>query len=150
MSAIAILEEFERRGVQLGVEAGRIIARPLSVIPPDLRKAAAEHKPELVEAIVADEALALLNRLKCFTLPARRIPAARVIAERCAARLPRWEDGKPVFELNDPVRILEVLREIEGGLIALGGTPDPLIEGVEMVKRTFPGSRLVDVRKPRK
>jgi hypothetical protein len=98
----------------------------------------------------AQRALELLGRLKIYTLPAGRIPAARVIAERCAARLLRRECGEPEFESEDPTCILAVLRDIEAELIALGGAPDLLTESVEMVKRTFTGSRLVDVRKTRK
>jgi hypothetical protein len=150
MNIAALLKEFDRRGVRLRIEAGSIIARPLSAVPQDLRRAATEHKAELLEVIRANEALALLRRLKTYTLPTGRIPAACEIAERFAARLVRWEHGRPVFESDDPGRILGLLREIEGELIALGGAPDPLVESVAMIQRAFPGTRLVEVRKPRR
>jgi len=40
-----------------------------------------------------------------------------------------------------------VLRGIEGELTALGGAPDPLLEAVSLVERTFPDARLFEVRK---
>lgn len=96
----------------------------------------------------AGEALVLLQRLKTFTLPGGRMPAAREIARRCAFRLQPRENGKPTGEANDPVRILAVLREIERELIALGAAPDPeLAAAFEMVQRALPGTRLVEVRK---
>jgi len=109
------------------------------------------HGPSPDEAIAtAEKALQVLTRLKSYTLPAGRIPTARMIAERCAARLVHRRDGEAVFEVDDPSSILAVLLEIEGELIALGGAPDPdLAETVALVEGIFPGSRLVGVRKPR-
>ena len=86
----------------------------------------------------ADRALALLQRLKSFTVPAGREPAAREIVERCAARV-RWEDA----QAED---ILAALQTIEGDLIALGAESDPEVaEALAMVQRTFPGARLDEV-----
>jgi hypothetical protein len=150
MTIAALLEEFDRRGVRLKIEAGRIIAKPLSAVPSNLRRAATEHKYELIEVIQTYEALHLLNRLKIFTLPTGRMPAAREIAERCAARLLRSEDGELMLKSANPSDILEVLRDIESELIALGGAPDLLAESVAMIEHAFPGSRLVEVRKPSK
>jgi hypothetical protein len=93
-----------------------------------------------------EKALKVLARLKSYTLPAGRMPAAGGIAERCAAGLLHWEDGEPVWEADGPASILAVLDEIEGELIVLGGAPDPVIEAVAMVQRAFLGARLVEVR----
>jgi hypothetical protein len=147
MNVAAILKECARRGIRLSVDGERIIARPLSAVAPELREAASEHKAELIEALQASEALLLLDRLKTFSLPNGRLSAAREIAQRCGARLVRWEHGEPADEADDPSSILAVLRDIERELVALGGAPDPeLAKTVETVKRSFPGSRLVDVR----
>jgi hypothetical protein len=95
----------------------------------------------------ADEALAVLARLKTLALPAGRMPAAREIAQRCTERLLRRDNGEPVAEADDTAAILSALREIERELIALGATSDPeLAEAVDRVTRAFPGSRLVEVR----
>ena len=62
------------------------------------------------------------------------MPTARMIAQRCAARLVLWHD-------DDPASILTVLQEIEFELIALGGTPDPeLAEAGGLVSAAFPGA----------
>ncbi len=60
----------------------------------------------------ADRALALLQRLKSFTVPAGLNSRLAEIVERCAARV-RWEDA----QAED---ILAALQTIEGDLIALG------------------------------
>jgi len=87
----------------------------------------------------ATEALRLLERLKCFTLPRGRMEAARQIV--C-----RLEPLLHVREI-DPVQALAVLRQIERDLIALGGAPDPeLGEVVETVRRAFPSAGLVEIK----
>jgi hypothetical protein len=148
VNAVAILKEFNRRGVRLRVEAGRIVARPLSSVPPDLRKAAIEHKAELVERLLVDEALGLLNRLKCYTLPTGRIPAAREVAERCSARLFGREDDTSIDRSDNLAIVLAALSDIERELITLGSTLDPeLLKTIAMVEKAFPGVRLVDIRR---
>jgi len=62
------------------------------------------------------------------------MPAARMIAEPCAARVLGWDEGEAMFEVDDPASILGVLRDIEGELIALSGAPDPLLETVALVE----------------
>lgn len=149
MNGSAILEELYRRGVRLRVDADRIIAKPLSAVPPDLRNAAATHKAELIGTIQADAAFALLNRLKTYTVPAGRMPAARLLAERLGAAMVHWENREPGSDVpDDPTAILRTLQGFECELIALGGAPDPeLTEAVAMVERSFAGARLVEVRK---
>jgi hypothetical protein len=173
MEAAQILERAHMMGISLAAEAGCIAARPKGRTSLELAAAIRAHKRELLallqvrqEQVAADRfahanagnfseqdrahGLALLNRLKTITVPAGRIPAARQIAERCAAQVLRWKDGEPVFEREDLASILSVLRKIEGELIALGGAPDAdLAEAMSMVRRTFPGTRLVKVGKRR-
>jgi hypothetical protein len=79
----------------------------------------------------ADQALALLNQLKCYTLPADRMPDARELAERMRG-------------LADTAAILHALRDFERELRALGGEYDrALAEATAVVERVFPGARLV-------
>jgi hypothetical protein len=112
------------------------------------------HKPALLvcfrvkrQCALTEEALALLQRLKCYTVPAGRMPAAREIAERCASWLVRRDDGEPVSEADDAASILAVLRDIERELIAIGSSPDPeLAEAVEIVQGTFLDARLVKIQ----
>jgi hypothetical protein len=74
--------------------------------------------------------------------------AAREIAQRCADRLIRWENGEPVDEADDPVSVLAVLRDIERELHALGAAPDPQLQAiVAEVETTFPGALFLDVRR---
>ena len=152
MTPSTLLAELRNQGVVPVLRDGRLKLRgPATRITPDLVRRVRQHKAALLGHLVSeeqeratiDEALALLNRLKTFTLPAGRMPAAHMIAERCAARLVHWENGQSVFEVGDPAGILAVLRDIEGELIALGGAPEPLVEAVAMVQRTFPGARLL-------
>jgi putative transposase len=76
------------------------------------------------------------------------MPAARMIAERCSARLVQSHDGEPVDEADAPASFLAVLQDIERELIASGGGPDPELAGASgAVEAAFPGARLVAVRK---
>jgi len=76
-------------------------------------------------------ALALLIRLKGYTLPSGRIPVIRNLAER-------------VRGLADAADILRTLRVFERELIALGGEYDwELAQAIAKVEGVFPGARLV-------
>ena len=87
----------------------------------------------------ATEALELLQRLKCYTLPSGRMPAARRIVRRLEPLL-----AKRDFDLCEA---LGILRNVESELLALGGAPDPELAGaVEMVRQVFPGARLVEIK----
>jgi hypothetical protein len=79
----------------------------------------------------ADDALALLHRLKSYALPAGRISAARKIVELCTANL-ILRRGELVIKADYPASILFILHDIECRLIAIGGYPDQeLAEAVE-------------------
>lgn len=160
MTAVTeILVELRVRGVRIEPRPhGGVSLVPARLIDPDLLDRIRAHKAELLVTLrvehyrtTADKALALLNRLKTYTLPAGRMPAARLLAERLGAAMVRWEDGGPVSDVpDDPAVILRALQGFEGELIALGGAPDPeLTKAVAMVERSFPGARLVEVRKLR-
>src|SRR5271167_2933053 len=57
MTGLAILVELHRLGVKnIRIESGQIIVRPLSVIPVELRKAAAENKAELLRLLAGPDA----------------------------------------------------------------------------------------------
>jgi hypothetical protein len=63
MTGLAILVELRRLGVEnIRVESGQIIVRPLSVIPAELREAAAENKAELLR-LLADPDTARIAQL---------------------------------------------------------------------------------------
>ena len=51
MIANQILSELWTLGVRLTVEDGKLIAEPLSRVPPDLRARAGEHKAEIIAAL---------------------------------------------------------------------------------------------------
>jgi hypothetical protein len=145
MSAEALVVELAARGIRLEPRPnGNLYVAPKERLTTDLIERIRRHKAALLIYLLADEVLSILRRLKSYTLPAGRIPAAREIADRCAARLVQWEDGEPIRAADDPASILAVLRDIERELIEIGGSPDPeLAEVVEMVESTFPGARLV-------
>jgi hypothetical protein len=91
------------------------------------------------------EALAVLQRLKAFTLPTGRMAAARLVAQRLASTP---GDCKPGENSDDPTAILDLVRAIEGELIALGGTYDLDLAGsISRVESVFPGAQLLEVKK---
>ncbi len=160
MEAAEILEHARAKGVSLWAEGGYITARPKGRTSPELAAAIRAHKGELLahlraeqeegeidrlaradaeqEDATADEALTLLNRLRCYTLPADRMPVVRELAERLT----------PFARASAPAAMLAVLIAFEDEFIALGGAPDPeLADTAAMIERTFPGARLVEVRK---
>jgi hypothetical protein len=81
-------------------------------------------------------ALTIIQRLRGYVLPAGRMPAARAIAARL-----RPLRASADLDLADTVRRL---IEVEDELTRLGGRFDPeLAAAIEVVTRTFPGSKLV-------
>jgi hypothetical protein len=154
MTATVLLHEFRRLRVRLRAEGDRIIACPLSAVPPELRAAARTHKTGLLRLLTqsltepaattnvpspasqtADEALKALRRLKGYALPAGRIPVIRELAER-------------LHGLTDPAALLYALQIFETELLYLGGSYDPQLASViEGVTDSLPGARLVEVRK---
>lgn len=144
MDAQSLIEAFCRRGIRLIPNPPKLTVEPPSKLTDSDRAALRAHKPELLAHFRAEqdraEALALLNRLKTYTLPAGRMPAARAIVERLKPLLAAPE--------IDPAQALTTLQQIERELVALGGASDPeLTEAATIVERAFPGARLVDVRK---
>jgi hypothetical protein len=116
MNARSILIEFGRRGIALRAESGRLIARPLSAVPVELRKAAAEKKAELV-ALLADPDAARIAQLdaerhvqdrltKTFLLnpgPIDALSAAKSLIRTCreyGVGLRLEPDGTLVVESN--------------------------------------------------
>jgi hypothetical protein len=137
------INRLEKRAVRLTVERDKLVvdAPEGALTPADLERLRA-LKPHLLAYLrqrqAADKALSLLNRIKTYTLPTGRMPAARVLAERL----------RPLAEA-DAEAILAALEAFERELVELGGQPDPeLLEAVEAVEGVFPGTRLVEV-KPR-
>jgi len=142
VTAADLLAEFHRLGICLGVRDGMIVARPKGATPPELREAVRAMKAELLRTLpearddgepldTAGMALALLARLKGYTLPSGRMAVIRDLAERMRG-------------LADTTAILHALRDFERELIDLGGEYDAeLADAVEIVQSTFPGARLV-------
>jgi hypothetical protein len=139
----SIVTRLEKQGVRLDAEADKVwVDAPKGVLTPADLERLRGMKPYLLAYLrqrqAADKALSLLNRLKTYTLPGGRIPAARALAERL----------RPLAEA-DAEAILAALEAFERELVELGGQPDPeLLEAVEAVEGVFPGTRLVEV-KPR-
>ncbi len=88
---------------------------------------------------VCCSALALLGRLKCYTVPAGRMLVALGLARRLET-----------LKYAAPDEILTALEDFERQLISIGGAPDSeLAAAVVTVERSFPGTRLIEVRKRR-
>jgi hypothetical protein len=87
-----------------------------------------------------DAAVTILRRLKGYTLPAGRMPAAREIVDRLRQVI-------AVPDL-DTAEALSVLQAMEAELTALGGAYDPdLADAIGLVGAAFPGAQLIEVRK---
>jgi hypothetical protein len=163
MTAIEVLGELRNRGIRVEPRpTGNLYLAPKNRLTRELVERVRAHKPAILAHLramqdqaendrradadakqdrrAADEALALLNRLKCYSLPAGRMPAARVVAERLRPLL-----TTPAL---DSRQALGALQAVEAELTALGAAPDrELAEAVAMVERTFPGALLAEVRK---
>jgi len=159
MTPHEILTELARRGVTLRAEGDRIIVKPLSAVPPELREAARVHKQELLELLAtqpesdakqappstaddpASQALAVLARLRVYSVPAGRMEAAKRTVELLQPLLSTSEDQV------DPAAALSQLQMVESELIELGAQLDPEITAaIEAVTHTFPGARLVAIK----
>lgn len=87
-------------------------------------------------ACLVETALTIVRRLRGYVLPAGRMPAARTIAASLQPLLANAD-----LDMADTVRRLIA---VEDELARLGGRFDPgLAEAVDVVTRTFPGSKLV-------
>ena len=65
MTADELLADLRQRGVTVKVRDGRLACRPGRLITPELRERLAEHKPTLIERLLADEdERALLEALR--------------------------------------------------------------------------------------
>lgn len=156
--AVTLLENLTHRGVRLTPEPPKLIAEPSSLLTDEDRAAIRAHKPQLLALLApqpaadakpaapaaaddpASEALAVLARLKGYTLPSGRMAAARATVERL----------RPLLTVPDldPVAALAALQAVEAELTALGGAYDPdLADAIGVVSNAFPGARLVDVPK---
>jgi hypothetical protein len=89
------------------------------------------------EASAADKAIALIGRLRCFSIEGKSMPIARLLAETLA----------PLATASDPDAILIALQDLERELLTLGAAPDPVLaDGVAVVASGFPGAKLVEVQ----
>jgi len=50
-AAFEVLSEIQRRGVTLVVRDGKLIARPISAVPPDLAERARQHRAEIIKLL---------------------------------------------------------------------------------------------------
>jgi hypothetical protein len=82
-------------------------------------------------ADIAEKALGLLDRWKCYIVPGGRMAEVRQLAAKLS-------------ELQEPAALLRGLQDFERDLIAVGGEYDrELAEAVAIVEFGFPGARLV-------
>ena len=79
LTAHEIISELTRRGVALRAEGDRIIARPLSAVPPELREAVRQHKTAVLNLLCVDHEQAEIARIA-------RLDAERREADRQARR----------------------------------------------------------------
>src|SRR5215469_14205492 len=89
MNAVALISEFERHGIRLSVEAGRILARPKGATPADLAEQARAHKADLVALLSA--------------------PAISHVSENELDRLARADGWRPPKEIP-PSIVAEIQR----------------------------------------
>lgn len=156
MTVETLLQTLACRGIELKPEpSGRpaIIARPASRLTDEDRAAIRAHKPQLLTLLApqsdadtksaasatadnaASEALAVLARLKGYTLPCGRMAAARATVERLRPLL-----STPAL---DPAAALDALQAVEAELSALGGVYDlELANAIGLVNGAFPGTQL--------
>jgi hypothetical protein len=141
MNCRHVIDTFAKRGIRLAVEADKLVvdAPEGALTPSDLERLRG-LKPYLFaylrEQQAADRALSLLNRLKTYTLPTGRMPAARALVERL----------RPLADAGAGA-ILAALEALERELIELGARPDPgLLDAVEAVESVFPRTQLVEIR----
>jgi hypothetical protein len=149
MNALALLSNLSTRGIMLIPDGDALIARPRQRLTDADREAIRRHKSALLAHLSAEdaraEALAVLQRLKAFTLPTGRMAAAHLVAQRLASTL---SASKPGENREDATAILHSVRALEGELIALGGTYDADLAGsISRVESVFPGANLVEVKK---
>src|SRR5271166_2826003 len=154
MKAGTLLARLAERGIDVKADGTDLVVRPGSRLTDADRATIRQHKAELLAELrahhdrgdrgdvrpadSAGEAAALLNRLRCSTLPTGRMPVMNQLAKRLA----------PFALATDAPAILGALRDFERELVALGGAPDlEPTEAFSMIERSFPGARLVEVRK---
>jgi len=145
-----VIAEVHRLGGELVVIEGGLKVRPAGILTPELKRAAQEHASEikalLAECDPASEVLAILGRLKGYTLPASRMPQVGELVARLSHALVKWDDGEPVDEVDDPHQICAALKSFEREVIAIGGEFNcELAEAVILIENAFPGGRLVGV-----
>lgn len=63
MTPQTILNEFNRRGIRLRAEGDKLIAKPLSAVPPELRAAVRVNKAALLTCLRTEQARAETDRL---------------------------------------------------------------------------------------
>ena len=54
LGALALIAEFDRRGIRLSAERGQIVARPKGATPPELREQVIHYKPKLLRLLTWD------------------------------------------------------------------------------------------------
>ncbi len=137
MNLATLLTDLERHNIRPVLRDGAVnLIGPRRALTTELVEQARAHKSGLFAVATADEALAVLQRLKTFTLPAGRMPAARAVAERLRPLL-----AVPAL---DPAEALAALKTTEAELTALGGVYEPeLAEAIGLVNGVFPRTRLI-------
>jgi hypothetical protein len=154
MLAVSLIANLTNRGIALRPLGDRLVVEPASKLTNEDRQLIRQHKLALMDLLIAQrakiprservlsedkedvtrpgaEALALLARLRGYSVPGGRMPVVRELALR-------------LRNLDEPFAILNALRAFESQLIGLGGKcDDDLVETLALVKRSFPGAILV-------
>ncbi|MGA2408804.1 MAG: hypothetical protein ABSG46_00225 [Candidatus Binataceae bacterium] len=76
------------------MDNGNLSVAPKQHLTPELPDVIRANKPCLVDSLRAEDALALLARLKGYTLPGGRLIEARELIVRRARELIAWDDGE--------------------------------------------------------
>ena len=158
IDATSLLKNLTARGIRLTPDPPKLIAEPSSLLTQDDRELIRSLKAQLLTLLEpalaidakptstpadtddpAGAALSLLERLRGYSLPAGRMPAARAMVERLRPLL-----GGPEL---DPAASLAALKALEAELTASGGHYDPELADLIGLLDAFPGSQLVNIKK---
>lgn len=146
--ATHLMQELAAAGVRVEARpGGRLHLSPKAKLTPDLIERVRAAKPSILECLraragaidnrtVADKCLAIIARLRCYTIAGELMPVVRMLAETLTP-----------LAASDPDAILIALQDLERELISLGAAADPVLaDAVAMVAGGFPGAKLVEVR----
>jgi hypothetical protein len=145
MTAAALIAKLAARGIYLVTQGeALIIDAPKGSLQPGEVEHIRARKAELLNLLhskqghtPAARALAMLNRLRCYTIAGELMPIMRLLAEQL----------RSVSAVSDDAEVLTALQGFESELIALGASLDTeLADTIATVESAFPGTKLIEVR----